>query len=136
MYSFCTSMTTRARAAHRDLLGRTDRVRAFYFVGKLVAMCDILPPAVFSRTSGPVKAATIEYIVHLGPVSPLSPKTNMSISPAARPYRPKGSPSRTPRYGHPTAHSSRSLDRRGLLAHEPGQKERSGESCLGSQTRS
>jgi hypothetical protein len=26
-------------------------------------MCDVLPPAVFSRTTGPVKAATIEYVV-------------------------------------------------------------------------
>jgi acyl-CoA thioesterase len=31
----------------------------------LVAMCDVLPPAVFSRTTGPVKAATLEYLVHL-----------------------------------------------------------------------
>jgi hypothetical protein len=33
--------------------------------GWVVAMCDVLPPAVFSRTTGPVKAATIEYVVHL-----------------------------------------------------------------------
>src|SRR5215207_1254368 len=31
----------------------------------LVTMCDLLPPAVFSRTTGPVAAATIEYVVHL-----------------------------------------------------------------------
>ena len=31
----------------------------------VVAMCDMLPPAVFSRTTGPVKAATLEYVVHL-----------------------------------------------------------------------
>lgn len=31
----------------------------------LVAMCDLLPPAIFARTTGPVPAATIEYFVHL-----------------------------------------------------------------------
>jgi len=31
----------------------------------LVTMCDLLPPAVFSRTTSPVKAASIEYVVHL-----------------------------------------------------------------------
>lgn len=36
----------------------------------LVAMCDILPPAVFSRTTGPVKAATLEYVVHLATGEP------------------------------------------------------------------
>ncbi len=36
----------------------------------LVAMCDILPPAIFSRTTGPVAAATIEYVVHLATVEP------------------------------------------------------------------
>jgi hypothetical protein len=36
----------------------------------LVAMCDILPPAVFSRTTGPVRAATIEYVVHLADAKP------------------------------------------------------------------
>jgi acyl-CoA thioesterase len=40
----------------------------------LVAMCDILPPAVFSRTSGPVKAATIEYVVHLATGQPSVPQ--------------------------------------------------------------
>ncbi|HEY6427563.1 MAG TPA: hypothetical protein VIX84_10040, partial [Acidimicrobiales bacterium] len=40
----------------------------------LVAMCDILPPAVFSRTSGPVKAATIEYVVHLATGEPSVPQ--------------------------------------------------------------
>ena len=40
----------------------------------LVAMCDILPPAVFSRTSRPVKAATIEYIVHLATGEPSVPQ--------------------------------------------------------------
>jgi acyl-CoA thioesterase len=39
----------------------------------LVAMCDILPPAVFSRTSGPVKAATIEYAVHIATGEPSVP---------------------------------------------------------------
>ena len=40
----------------------------------LVAMRDILPPAVFSRTSRPVKAATIEYIVHLATGEPSVPQ--------------------------------------------------------------
>jgi hypothetical protein len=39
----------------------------------LVAMCDVLPPAVFSRTTGPVKAATIEYVVHLATGEPFLP---------------------------------------------------------------
>jgi acyl-CoA thioesterase len=39
----------------------------------LVAMCDMLPPAVFSRTSGPVKAATVEYVVHLATGEPALP---------------------------------------------------------------
>lgn len=39
----------------------------------VVAMCDVLPPAVFSRTSGPVKAATIEYVVHLATGQPSLP---------------------------------------------------------------
>jgi acyl-CoA thioesterase len=39
----------------------------------LVAMCDILPPAVFSRTRGPAKAATIEYAVHLATGEPTLP---------------------------------------------------------------
>jgi len=36
----------------------------------VVAMCDILPPAVFTRTTGPAKAATIEYVVHLATGAP------------------------------------------------------------------
>jgi acyl-CoA thioesterase len=39
----------------------------------LVAMCDLLPPAVFSRTTGPVAAATIEYVVHLAAAEPRVP---------------------------------------------------------------
>jgi acyl-CoA thioesterase len=39
----------------------------------LVAMCDLLPPAVFSRTTGPVPAATIEYVVHLATAQPAVP---------------------------------------------------------------
>jgi acyl-CoA thioesterase len=39
----------------------------------VVAMCDVLPPAVFSRTSGPVKAASIEYVVHLATGEPSLP---------------------------------------------------------------
>jgi hypothetical protein len=40
----------------------------------LVAMCDMLPPAVFSRTTAPVKAATIEYVVHLATAKPELPR--------------------------------------------------------------
>jgi len=36
----------------------------------LIGMCDILPPAVFGRSNGPVKAATIEYVVHLATSEP------------------------------------------------------------------
>jgi pimeloyl-ACP methyl ester carboxylesterase len=32
--------------------------------GWVVAMCDVLPPAVFSRTTGPVKAATPVHLVY------------------------------------------------------------------------
>jgi acyl-CoA thioesterase len=39
----------------------------------VVAMCDVLPPAVFSRTTGAVKAATIEYVVHLATGEPSLP---------------------------------------------------------------
>ena len=39
----------------------------------VVAMCDVLPPAVFTRTTGPVKAATIEYVVHLATGQPCLP---------------------------------------------------------------
>jgi acyl-CoA thioesterase len=31
----------------------------------LVAACDVLPPATFSRTTGPTRAATLDYTVHL-----------------------------------------------------------------------
>jgi acyl-CoA thioesterase len=47
----------------------------------VVAMCDVLPPAVFSRTSGPVKAATIEYVVHLATGEPsLRPGEHVYLS--------------------------------------------------------
>jgi acyl-CoA thioesterase len=36
-------------------------------------MCDLLPPAVFGRTTGPVPAATIEYVVHLATGEPSVP---------------------------------------------------------------
>lgn len=39
----------------------------------LVAMCDVLPPAVFARTAGPTKAATVEYVVHLATGEPSLP---------------------------------------------------------------
>ena len=39
----------------------------------VVAMCDLLPPAVFSRTTAPVKAATLEYVVHLATGDPHLP---------------------------------------------------------------
>lgn len=42
----------------------------------LIAMCDVLPPAVFSRTNSPVKAATIEYTVHLATGTPSLPNGN------------------------------------------------------------
>ena len=42
-------------------------------VAWVVAMCDVLPPAVFSRTTTPVKAATIEYVVHLATGQPSVP---------------------------------------------------------------
>ena len=40
----------------------------------VVAMCDILPPAVFTRTTAPAKAATIEYVVHLNTGEPALPR--------------------------------------------------------------
>jgi hypothetical protein len=40
----------------------------------LVTMCDLLPPAVFSRTTNPVAAATIEYVVHLATGEPSVPR--------------------------------------------------------------
>jgi acyl-CoA thioesterase len=40
----------------------------------VVAMCDLLPPAVFSRATGPVKAASIEYVVHLATGEPALPR--------------------------------------------------------------
>ncbi len=39
----------------------------------LVAMGDILPPAVFARLEEPTKAATIEYVVHLATGDPFLP---------------------------------------------------------------
>lgn len=39
----------------------------------VVAMCDVLPPSVFSRTTGPVTAASIEYVVHLSTATPHLP---------------------------------------------------------------
>jgi acyl-CoA thioesterase len=36
-------------------------------------MCDVLPPAIFSRTVGPVKAATVEYVIHLATGEPCVP---------------------------------------------------------------
>ena len=72
----------------------------------LVAMCDLLPPAVFSRTTGPVAAATIEYVVHLATGDPSVPAAGTSTSPAAHRCRTKGSPSKTPPCGGPTVESS------------------------------
>lgn len=40
----------------------------------VVAMCDILPPAVFTRVTAPAKAATIEYVVHLNTGEPALPR--------------------------------------------------------------
>ena len=39
----------------------------------VVAMCDLLPPAVFSRTTAPVNAASIDYGVHLATGEPSVP---------------------------------------------------------------
>jgi acyl-CoA thioesterase len=36
----------------------------------VVAVCDLLPPAVFTRTTAPVRAATLDYIVHLATGEP------------------------------------------------------------------
>lgn len=36
----------------------------------LIAACDALPPAVFSRTTGPTRAATLDYTVHLSVADP------------------------------------------------------------------
>lgn len=36
----------------------------------LVAACDVLPPALFSRTTGPTRAATLDYTVHLPVADP------------------------------------------------------------------
>jgi len=36
----------------------------------LIAACDVLPPAMFSRTTGPTRAATIDYTVHLAVADP------------------------------------------------------------------
>jgi acyl-CoA thioesterase len=36
----------------------------------LVAACDVLPPATFSRTTGPTRAATLDYTVHLTVAAP------------------------------------------------------------------
>lgn len=38
----------------------------------LVAACDVLPPAPFSRTTGPTRAATLDYTVHLPVADPSS----------------------------------------------------------------
>ena len=47
----------------------------------LVAMCDLLPPAVFSRTTSPAPAATIEYVVHLAASEPsLAPDEYVYLS--------------------------------------------------------
>jgi acyl-CoA thioesterase len=47
----------------------------------LVAMCDMLPPAVFTRTTGPVKAASLEYVVHLATGAPhLPPGAHVYLS--------------------------------------------------------
>jgi acyl-CoA thioesterase len=36
----------------------------------LVAACDVLPPATFARTTGPTRAATLDYTVHLTVAAP------------------------------------------------------------------
>lgn len=47
----------------------------------VVAMCEVLPPAVFSRTAGPVNAASLEFVVHLATGAPhLEPGTYAYLS--------------------------------------------------------
>ena len=59
----------------RPLAG--DRVDAAW----VVAMCEVLPPAVFSRTPGPVNAASLEFVVHLGAAAPaLGPESYVYLS--------------------------------------------------------
>jgi acyl-CoA thioesterase len=36
----------------------------------LIAACDVLPPASFARTTGPTRAATLDYTVHLAVANP------------------------------------------------------------------
>jgi acyl-CoA thioesterase len=36
----------------------------------LVAACDVLPPASFSRTTGPTRAATLDYTIHVVEADP------------------------------------------------------------------
>jgi hypothetical protein len=77
----------------------------------LVAMCDVLPPAVFSRTTGPVKAATLEYLVHLATGEPAVAAGDHVYLSCDHRCPVTASPWRTPRCGVPTAESLQSLDR-------------------------
>jgi acyl-CoA thioesterase len=55
----------------------------------IVAMCDVLPPAVFSRTTGPVKAS-LEYVVHLATGKPELPSGEHAYLECRSPYSNEG----------------------------------------------
>src|SRR3954452_2693367 len=47
----------------------------------VIAMCEVLPPAVFRRTTGPVNAASLEFVVHLATATPhLDPDAHVYLS--------------------------------------------------------
>jgi acyl-CoA thioesterase len=56
----------------------------------LVAMCDMLPPAVFTRTTGPVKAASLEYVVHLASGAPKLPSGGHAYLSCRSPFAGEG----------------------------------------------
>jgi acyl-CoA thioesterase len=56
----------------------------------VVAMGDVLPPAVFSRTTGPVKAATLTYTVHLANGAPQLPASTYAYLSCRSPHAAQG----------------------------------------------
>ena len=74
----------------------------------LVTMCDLLPPAVFSRTTGPVRRRRSSTSCTSPPVTLPCLAADTSTSRAAHRSRTKGSPSKTPPCGGRTVESSRS----------------------------
>jgi acyl-CoA thioesterase len=56
----------------------------------IVAMGDVLPPAVFSRTKGPVKAATLTYTVHLANGAPQLPASTYAYLACRSPHAAQG----------------------------------------------